>query len=226
MPHERILVTPSILACDFGHLQEEVDSVADADGLQVDVMDGHFVPNLTFGAPVIRSLRTALPLDIHLMVTNPADRLEEFLVLNEECAGRLRVQNITFHAEALPALEDQRRLVAAIHQGGCTAGIALNPETSLEAINELLSSPFSPVDLVLCMTVHPGFSGQEFQRSVLPKIRELRRRFPSLPVQVDGGIDVGTAKQCREAGATNLVAASAVFGSSDRRKVIEALRGS
>jgi len=206
------LITPSILSCDLAHLQDEVDSVEKyADWLQVDVMDGHFVPNLSFGAPVIKNLKTKLPLDIHLMVENPEDRLEEFLTLP--------VQNITFHAEVTDA-EARQALIASIHDGGATAGIAINPETPVVAIADALDD----IDLVLVMSVQPGFSGQEFFHDVLLKVQELRKRFPKLMIQMDGGITVETAKCSREAGANNLVAGSAIFGAKDREKAIASLR--
>ncbi len=227
MPQPRILVTPSILSADLTRLQEEVASVEPyADWLQIDVMDGHFVPNLSFGAPLLKNLKTRLPLDIHLMVENPEERIEEFAALG--------AYNITFHAEAVPELNAQQELLRTIHQKCKSAGIALNPDTSLEAIRGLLSSnsshssssSYSPhPDLVLCMTVQPGFSGQKFRDDVLPKIQEVKRLAPKVMIQVDGGIDAASAKLCREAGATNLVAASFIFGSTDRKEAIAALRG-
>lgn len=209
-----ILITPSILAADLAHLQDEVDSVeAFADWLQVDVMDGHFAPNLSFGTPIIRNLRTKLPLDIHLMVTNPTDRIQEFLEMG--------VGSITFHAEAVPDHDARIALIKAIREGGAKAGIALNPETPVSAIASMLDH----IDLVLVMSVNPGFSGQKFLPEVLRKVRELRKAYPDLMIQMDGGIDEETAPLCREAGATNLVAASAIFKAKDRAKAIAALRG-
>lgn len=206
-------ITPSILSCDLSHLQDEVDSVEKyADWLQVDVMDGHFVPNLSFGAPVLQNLKTKLPLDIHLMVENPEDRLEDFLAL--------KVKNITFHAEVTDR-ETRQALIASIHDGGATAGIALNPDTPVAAISDVLED----IDLVLVMSVEPGFGGQEFLHDVLGKVQELRKRYPSLMIQMDGGIITETARCCREAGANNLVAGSAIFGAKDRKKAIASLRG-
>lgn len=209
----KIIVTPSILSSDLAHLQDEVDSIEKyADWLQADVMDGHFVPNLSFGAPVLQHIKTKLPLDIHLMVENPEDRLEEFLALP--------VHHITFHAEVTDA-ETRQALVASIHDGGAKAGIAMNPETPVAAVEDILDE----VDLVLVMSVQPGFSGQEFLHDVLLKVQELRTRFPELMIQMDGGITAETATCCREAGANNLVAGSAIFGAKDRKKAIASLRG-
>lgn len=210
-----ILVTPSILSADLSHLQDEVDSVTGlADWIQVDVMDGHFVPNLSFGAPVIKNLKTDIPLDIHLMVTNPADRIQEF----QSISG---VRNITFHAEAVKDTLSRRALIQAIRSGGQTAGIALNPETQPDAIADIIEE----VDLVLCMSVHPGFGGQEFIPSVLDTIRTLRLAHPDLMIQVDGGINEETAAWVREAGADNLVAGSFIFKATDRSAAIASVRG-
>lgn len=209
----KTLITPSILSADLAHLQDEVDTIKSADWIQVDVMDGHFVPNLSFGAPVIKNLVTSLPLDIHLMVKNPADRLAEFLAL--------QVSHISFHAEAVPTRDARQALINTIHEGRATAGIALNPETPIEEIADCVED----VDLVLFMSVHPGFGGQAFIPSVLDKIRALRIAHPSLMIQVDGGINVETAALVREAGANNLVAGSAIFGQADREVAIHSLRG-
>lgn len=210
----KTLVTPSILSADFGHLQQDVDSIERfSDWLQMDIMDGHFVPNISFGVPVVRSIKTKLPLDVHLMVTNPADRIEEF--------AALKAANITFHAEAVIESAARTTLIAGIRATGATAGIALNPETSLSAIDDVVAG----IDLVLIMTVHPGFGGQTFIESTLQKVRALRARFPSLMIQVDGGIDTATAAKAREAGANNLVAGSAIFAATDREAVIRSIRG-
>lgn len=213
MTDRRILIAPSILSADLTRLQDEVATIEDsADWLQVDVMDGHFVPNLSFGAPVIKNLITGLTLDIHLMVTNPADRVAEFLA-----AG---AKHITFHAEAVPGTRERQALIATIRNGGATAGIAIKPGTPVSAIDDVVGD----VDLVLVMSVEPGFGGQAFLESALPKIAALRSAHPDLMIQVDGGIDAATARQCREAGADNLVAGTAIFRAPDRAKAIAELR--
>lgn len=211
----KILITPSILAADLSHLQEEVDSISeDADWLQIDVMDGHFVPNLSFGAPVIKNLRTSLPLDIHLMVSNPADRVQEFV--------DLYVSSITFHAEAVINTQDRKDLITMIRAGGAMAGIALNPETPIDKIGDVLDD----IDLLLVMSVHPGFSGQEFIDHVLSQVQTARSVRPELMIQMDGGIDDITAPKCIKAGANNLVSGSFIFGSKDRTIAIHSLRNS
>lgn len=214
MPSRKILITPSILSADFGHLQEEVDSVRSADWLQIDVMDGHFVPNLSFGAPVIKGIKTKLPLDVHLMVANPADRIDEFL--------KLKVAHITFHAEAVESCRPAGlQLIDRLRKGGAKAGIAINPKTPLSAVAGILSE----VDLLLVMSVEPGFGGQKFTEEVLSKVKEARKNHPGLMIQMDGGIDEKTAPKCIAAGADNLVVGSALFGVKDREGMIQKLRG-
>src|SRR3989344_4665920 len=224
------LITPSILSCNLARLQDEVDTIESyADWLQVDVMDGHFVPNLSFGVPVLKHLKTKLPLDIHLMVSNPADRIKEFLDVG--------VSVITFHSEAVTDTAARKDLIEKIHAekipppggrglwGGdkIHVGIALNPETPISSIKDVIED----VDIVLIMSVHPGFAGQKFIPSVLEKVKILRSLLPHLTIQMDGGIDTVTALQCIKAGATNLVAASAIFvvPKEKRGEVIKRLRG-
>ena len=215
MSSSKIIIAPSILSANFQNLQAEVDSVAPyADWLQVDVMDGHFVPNLSFGAPVLKWIRTNLPLDIHLMVSNPADRIEEFLALG--------VHHITFHAEAVQDENKRKALIKAIRDGGATAGIAINPETPLSEVRSILSD----TDLLLVMSVHPGFGGQEFLEDVLQKVTEARAQHPKLMIQMDGGVDDRTAPLCIRAGANNLVSGSYIFSSQDRSAAIASLRSS
>jgi len=211
--HRPILIVPSILSANLGCLQQEIDSVEGAaDWLQIDVMDGHFVPNLSFGVPVLKCLRTRIPLDVHLMVANPEDRIEEFL--------ELKVKHITFHAETVHESDGRRALIQAIRDGKATAGIALKPGTPVEEIDDVVDD----VDLVLIMSVEPGFGGQAFLPDVLEKVRLLRSRFPSLMIQMDGGINDNTAAQCIAAGADNLVAGSFVFAAADRKAAIASLR--
>lgn len=209
----RTIIAPSILSADFSRLQEEVDSVATADWLQIDVMDGHFVPNLSFGAPVVKWMKTSLLLDIHLMVSNPADRIAEFL--------KIGAKHITFHAEAVTGTNDRRALIQAIRRGGATAGIALNPPSPLSMIDDVMDD----IDLVLIMSVNPGFGGQSFIPASLEKVRSLRASHPSLMIQMDGGIDEKTALLCRKAGANNLVAGNSIFSASERARAIQILRG-
>jgi ribulose-phosphate 3-epimerase len=213
MVYRPILIAPSILSADLGRLQEEVASIEQAaDWLQVDVMDGHFVPNLSFGAPVLKCIKTKLPLDIHLMVANPEERIEEFL--------QLKVKHITFHAETVPETDSRRALIQAIRDGKATAGIALKPDTPLEEIEDVVED----VDLVLIMSVEPGFGGQKFLPDVLAKVRTLRARFPKLMIQMDGGINDQTSVDCIAAGADNLVAGSFIFGAHDRAAAIASLK--
>ena len=215
MAEKKILITPSILSCDLSRLQEEVDSVeSSADWLQVDVMDGHFVPNLSMGAPVVKHLKTTLPLDIHLMVSNPHERLKEFFAVG--------AKNITFHCEAVTTTADRMDIISDIRKGGATVGIALNPGTPVSAIADVMDD----VDLVLVMSVHPGFSGQTFIPEVLEKVTALRAAHPELMIQMDGGIDSITARECVKAGANNLVSASYIFNAEDRKSAIESLRKS
>lgn len=213
MTDRPLQLTASILSADLAHLQDEVDSVAaHADGLQIDVMDGHFVPNLSFGALTVKCLKTNLLLDVHLMVTNPQDRIAEFL--------SIPVQHITFHAEAVTDPADRRDLIRAIRDGGATAGIALNPKTPLEAVSDVVAD----VDLVLLMSVEPGFGGQSFIASTIDKIRDLRRAHPGLTIQVDGGVNAETARSCIDAGADNLVIGSALFRTGDRAGLLRRIR--
>lgn len=213
MSSQNLIIAPSLLSADFRILQKEVESIEPyADWLQVDVMDGHFVPNLSFGAPVVKWIQTKLPLDIHLMVGNPADRLEEFLEIG--------ASNVTFHAEVVESLSERRALIQAIRDGGASAGIAINPETPLSAAKDVLSE----VDLLLVMSVHPGFGGQEFIADVLKKVKAARAEYPDLMIQMDGGIDKSTASRCIEAGANNLVAGSFIFRSRNRARAIASLR--
>jgi ribulose-phosphate 3-epimerase len=196
-------IAPSVLSADFGGLAEAVGEVApEADLLHVDVMDGHFVPNLTIGPPVVRSLRrhSGLYFDCHLMMTNPGDYLEAF--------RKAGADGCTVHVEIGGTTE----LLHEAKALGLRAGLALNPDTPFEALAPYIGE----VDLVLCMTVFPGFGGQAFMAEVLPKIRRVRAALDAAgsaaALEVDGGIDEETAPLVVEAGARVLVAGSAIFG--------------
>jgi ribulose-phosphate 3-epimerase len=208
-------LAPSILSADVAALGDAIDSLGlQADLLHVDVMDGHFVPNLTIGPPVVASLRhhTDLYLDCHLMITNPEDYLESF--------RKAGANGCTVHVEVggTQALIDQMRAL------GLDAGLAVNPETPFEAYAEWLDQ----IDMVLLKTVHPGFGGQSFISEVVPKIRrtrdEIDRRGLSVAIEVDGGIDVRTAPVTAAAGATVFVAGSAIFGQTDPAAAAHAIR--
>ncbi len=198
------LLAPSILASDFGRLAEEIAAVegAGADWIHVDVMDGHFVPNITMGPLVVRAARraTELPLDVHLMIEAPDRYLEAF--------AEAGASVLTVHQEACPHLH---RTVQRIREMGVKAGVALNPATPVESLSEIASY----VDLVLVMTVNPGFGGQSFIRTGLDKIRRTRalldRTASGARLEVDGGVDASNAAALAEAGATVLVAGSAVY---------------
>lgn len=213
-----IKIAPSILSADFAYLADEVKKVADAgaDLIHIDVMDGHFVPNLTFGPPVVASLRkvTKLPFDVHLMVTNPQDLIEPFINAGADI--------ITVHAETAPHLH---RLVQQIKEAGVKAGVSLNPSTSLTMVEEILAD----LDMVLIMSVNPGFGGQKFISSSTEKIFRLHRmineRGLNVDIEVDGGINATTAKAVIAAGANILVAGSAVYGAKDVAAAIRDIRG-
>lgn len=214
-----IKIAPSILSADFAKLAEEIKDVENggADYIHVDVMDGHFVPNITIGPLIVEAIRpgTKLPLDVHLMIEQPDLYINEFV--------RAGADIITVHVEACKHLH---RTIQLIKSFGIKAGVVLNPHTPVESIQHILED----IDMVLFMTVNPGFGGQAFIPQVLPKIKQLadiiKEKHLSIEIEVDGGINEQTAKQCVEAGATVLVAGSAIYNKEDRHQAIKSLRES
>lgn len=207
------IVSPSLLSADFAYLNDELKKVSDssAEWIHLDIMDGVFVPNLSFGMPVIASIRkvSSLFFDVHLMIEDPIKYVEEF--------SKAGADAITFHYESK---SDVQKTIDKIHSLGKKAGLSIKPNTPAEEIIPFLKD----LDLVLVMSVEPGFGGQSFMDSCLPKIRLLREKAPNIHISVDGGINAQTAKLCREAGADVLVAGSYFFGAKNLSEAADSLR--
>lgn len=210
-----IIISPSILSADFANLQSEVEELekAGADWIHVDVMDGHFVPNLTIGAPVVKAIKphANIPLDVHLMIENPQNYIDDFVKAGSNI--------ITFHYEATKELTED--VISHIKSQNVLVGLSIKPKTKPEEILEYLLM----VDMVLIMTVEPGFGGQSFIKECAEKIPVIKQNAPeNLIIQVDGGINDQTAKTCKELGANSLVAGSYIFKSPDMEDAIKSLR--
>lgn len=212
---KKVLISPSLLAADFACLSGELERMerAGADAFHLDVMDGVFVPNITFGVPVVASIRKAasLPFDLHLMIRDPFAYIEAFADAGANW--------ITFHLESE---SDPVKTIDLIHRLGKKAGLSVSPGTPAEELLPFLNK----LDLVLVMSVEPGFGGQKFLESCLPKIRLLREHAPQLRISVDGGINAQTGKLCREAGADMLVAGSYLFGAENPAMAVRSLKES
>jgi ribulose-phosphate 3-epimerase len=213
-----VKIAPSILSADFSKLGEEILAVekGGADYIHIDVMDGHFVPNITIGPLIVEAIRpiTKLPLDVHLMIENPDQYIEAF--------AKAGADYITVHVEACRHLH---RTIQNIKSFGVKAGVVLNPATPVESIQHIIGE----IDMVLLMSVNPGFGGQKFIPEVLPKIRKVKEMAENkgidLEIEIDGGVNSETAKLCMEAGANVLVAGSAIYNEEDYAKAISLIRG-
>ena len=211
----QIKIAPSVLSADFARLGADLDDIASADCVHYDVMDGHFVPNISFGIDILKAVKrsTKLPVDVHLMISNPGELIPAFIDAGADI--------VTFHYEAT---DHAHRLIQLIHASGRKAGVALNPATPVCLLEDIIDD----LDMVLIMTVNPGFGGQKYIESSAAKLRRLRRLCAdhgvSPLIEVDGGVNAQTAAAVCEAGANVLVAGSAVFGMEDRAGAISQIR--
>jgi ribulose-phosphate 3-epimerase len=211
------LIAPSILAADFANLQRDVEMMnnSDADWMHVDIMDGMFVPNISFGFPVMKAVKqyATKPLDVHLMIVDPDRYLKAF--------AEAGAYSITVHYEACPHLH---RTIQAIKELGCKAAVAINPHTNVSLLKDIIAD----LDMVLVMSVNPGFGGQKFIENTYTKIREVKALSaegnPNLLIEVDGGVDLTNAAKLVEAGANVLVAGNSVFSSADQPEAVSALK--
>lgn len=214
------IIAPSILSADFVNLERDVHNIEEngADWVHVDVMDGMFVPNISIGIPVVQALRrvTGLPLDVHLMIERPVRYVEQFVKAGADW--------LTIHVEA-DQPQNTLEALDKIHALGCKAAISLKPKTPAEAAIPYLAK----CDMILVMTVEPGFGGQKFMADMMPKIRRLREMLdevnPSCLIEVDGGVDANTCSICKESGAEVLVTGSAYFNAADRRAFVKTVQG-
>ncbi|MCA9158871.1 MAG: ribulose-phosphate 3-epimerase [Planctomycetales bacterium] len=209
---EKHVILPSLLQCDFGNLQREIEQLeaAGVRGLHLDVMDGHFVPNLSYGMPIVAGVRklTSLPIDVHLMISEPSKYIRQF--------AEAGADNLTIHAEVS---EDVGVALELIRSTGTGVGLAINPGTALNSIEQTLPL----CDLLLIMSVNAGFGGQAFNPVALDKLTAAQQAFPELLLEVDGGVNLATIAKCQQAGASLFVVGSAIFGQSNYRTALEQL---
>lgn len=207
-----MIISPSILSADFANLEHDIKAVKTADWLHIDVMDGHFVPNITIGVPVVASIRkvTDMPLDVHLMIENPEKYIEVF--------AKAGADILTFHYEAA---SDVKAIIKKIKSFGIKAGMSIKPKTPVDVVFPYLND----LDMVLIMTVEPGFGGQKFMQNCAEKIPAIKEKAPdNLIIQVDGGINAETARICTSYGANSLVAGNYIYKSADIKSAIASLR--